>query len=490
VVFAFFLSSGLFLGWSLGANDAANVFGSAVGTRMISFRKAAIYCGIFVILGAVISGAGAARTLSELGGVNAIAGAFVVSLAAGFTVYALTQMGYPVSTTQAIVGAIVGWDLFSGNVIDLAALERIALSWLVSPLLAGVCSAALYKIIARLIQRAKIHMFNLDSLTRSGLLLAGIAGAYSLGANNIANVVGIFVPISPLQEISLGGWFRMSPAQQLFLLGGLSIAIGTFTNGERVMMTVGEGIARMSPVAALVAVTANAIVLFIFSSNDLRLFLLQSGLPAFPLVPVSSSQAIVGSIIGIGLVKGSGRGIQWRMLGEIGVAWAATPILAVFISFVSLFIVQNVFQQKTYIPVEYQITEDAALRLREGGIETERLAGIAGKTYRKNSLFKKALIKEAGLDERQTALVMKTAKIDRVFVTSAAVNAVNGSTLTIGQKRAFRKLWKRGFEHCWQVEKALAENSPDWRIKTAEGEHNAKLRKDLDYICRLVHAAE
>ena len=55
-----FLSSALFLGWSLGANDAANVFGTAVGSRMVSFTKAAFICGIFVILGAVVSGAGAA----------------------------------------------------------------------------------------------------------------------------------------------------------------------------------------------------------------------------------------------------------------------------------------------------------------------------------------------------------------------------------------------------------------------------------------------
>ena len=46
-----FLSSGLFLGWSLGANDAANVFGTAVGARMIRFGTAAIICSVFVILG-------------------------------------------------------------------------------------------------------------------------------------------------------------------------------------------------------------------------------------------------------------------------------------------------------------------------------------------------------------------------------------------------------------------------------------------------------
>ena len=49
----FFLTSGLFLGWSLGANDAANVFGTAVGTRMIRFSTAALICSLFVVLGAV-----------------------------------------------------------------------------------------------------------------------------------------------------------------------------------------------------------------------------------------------------------------------------------------------------------------------------------------------------------------------------------------------------------------------------------------------------
>ena len=57
-----FLLGGLFLGWSLGANDAANVFGTAVGTRMVSFKTAAIVCSLFVVLGAVISGAGTTET--------------------------------------------------------------------------------------------------------------------------------------------------------------------------------------------------------------------------------------------------------------------------------------------------------------------------------------------------------------------------------------------------------------------------------------------
>ena len=110
-----FLFGGLFLGWSLGANDAANVFGTAVGTRMVSFTSAAIICSVFVILGAIISGAGTTETLGKLGSINALPGAFAACVAAGISVYLMTKVGLPVSTTQAIVGAIVGWNLYTGS---------------------------------------------------------------------------------------------------------------------------------------------------------------------------------------------------------------------------------------------------------------------------------------------------------------------------------------------------------------------------------------
>jgi PiT family inorganic phosphate transporter len=488
-MFAVFLTSGLFLGWSLGANDAANVFGTAVGTRMISFKKAAVFCGIFVILGAVISGAGAAKTLGELGAVNAIAGAFVVALAAAVTVYWLTVLGYPVSTTQAIVGAIVGWDLFSGALIDYGTLEKIVLSWVISPVLAGIFSALLYKAIAHLIQHVKVHMFLLDSITRAGLLIAGIAGAYSLGANNISNVVGIFVPISPFADISFLGWFKLNAAQQLFFIGAVAIAVGTFTYGKKVMLTVGQGITEMSPVAALVAVLANAVVLFFFASQDLQTFLLGHGLPAFPLVPVSSSQAIVGSVIGIGLIKG-GRGIRWRLLGEISVAWMATPIVAVLISFISLFILQNVFQQKTYIPVEYQVTVEAEQRIRAAGIRTDHLTDLQEKTYPNASQFQKALSQRVILNAREMSVVMAATEIDRTMVTSQSVNRANGSTLKDEQKRALQKLWGKTFEHRWQIEKALAELSPAWRMKPGDKEQNNEVMADLDYVYRLIRATD
>ena len=64
-------------------------------------------------------------------------------------------------------------------------------------------------------------------------------------------------------------------------------------------------------------------------------------------MPVSSSQAIVGAVIGIGLLKG-GRGIQWRVLGRIGAGWVVTLLIAGVVCFVGLFVLQNVFDQEVY----------------------------------------------------------------------------------------------------------------------------------------------
>lgn len=348
-MFMFFLSSGMFLGWSLGANDASNVFGTAVGSRMLRFRTAAILCCIFVILGAVISGSGAAHTLGKLGAVNAVAGAFVVAFSAAMSVYLMTLARYPVSTSQAIVGAIVGWNIFSGSPTDSSALSTIVLTWIVCPFLSGFVAVVSYKIVSFFILRWKIHLFNLDKMTRYGLVLMGAFGAFALGANNIANVVGVFLPVSPFTEIELFGGLHLNPAQQLFFLGSLAIAIGVVTYSRRVMDTVGSGIFKLSPVMALVAVWSHSVVLFLFASQRLEQLLHSLGLPAMPLVPVSSSQAIVGAVIGMGLLKG-GHNIRWKTVGGIAGSWVTTPVFACLISFISLFIMQNVFQQTVYLP--------------------------------------------------------------------------------------------------------------------------------------------
>lgn len=340
--FIFSITSGLFLGWSLGANDAANVFGSAVGSRMLSFKKAAAIASIFVIIGAVVQGRGAANTLSDLSKVDALAGAFTVSLCAAFSVYLMTKRGLPVSTGQAVVGAIIGWSLFTGSKTDYHVLTTILASWVAGPLLGMVFASLLYLLMRWWLRRLSIHVIKLDTYIRLSLIMVGAFGAYSLGANNIANVMGVFVPSAPDVVLDFG-LFTLDGAQLLFLLGGIAIAVGIYTYSERVMNTVGEGILSLTPEAAIVVVMSQALVLFLFSSTSLSNLLTASGLPAIPLVPVSSTQVVVGSVLGIGLIKGA-REIKPKVIGGIALGWVATPVVAGLLTWFLLFFVQNVFK--------------------------------------------------------------------------------------------------------------------------------------------------
>jgi len=343
----FFLSSGLFLGWSLGANDAANIFGTAVGTKMVKFKTASLICSVFLIIGAIVSGAGASHTLGKLGAVNELSGAFIVALAAAVTVMWMTKAGLPVSTSQAIVGAIIGWNFFDHRATDMKSLSKILGTWIFSPILSAVFAFILFYIVKRIVENSKIHLIRLDAMTRIGLIIVGAFGSYSLGANNIGNVMGVFISSSPFKDISIGNFIHLSSVQQLFLLGGFAIAVGVYTYSKKVMMTVGSGIFKLSPVSALVVVLASSITLFLFASQGLKHLLVSHGLPSFPLVPVSSSQAVVGSVMGISLAKG-GRNLNLKVLGKISLGWVETPIASALLSYIMLFFMQNVFMQKVF----------------------------------------------------------------------------------------------------------------------------------------------
>ncbi|MBN1948179.1 MAG: inorganic phosphate transporter [Candidatus Cloacimonetes bacterium] len=343
-----FLSSGLFLGWSLGANDAANIFGTAVATKMIRFRTAAFLCSIFVILGAIISGSGTSHTLGQLGTINALAGAFTVALASAITILWMTKTGLPVSTSQAIVGAIIGWNLFSHTPIGYTTLRSIVGTWIFSPILSAAFAFLLFHFIKKIIDNSRIHLFRLDSLNRWGLLLVGSFGAYSLGANNIGNVMGVFINSSPFSELTVLNLIQLSSIQQLFLLGGIAISAGVITFSKKVMLTVGTNIFRLSPITAFIVVLASSLVLFVFASQELKDLLISLHLPSFPLVPVSSSQAVVGAVIGISIAKG-GRNVNFRILGKIAIGWISTPVAAGLLAYMMLFFMQNVFMQNVYI---------------------------------------------------------------------------------------------------------------------------------------------
>lgn len=186
----FYLISALYLGWSLGANDAANIFGTAVSSKMLKFITAAILASIFVILGAILEGGAGIETIGKLS-VMDLSTAGISSLSAAIAVTIMTILKLPVSTSQAVVGSIVGVGIMQKHV-TLIGLDKIIMCWIGTPIGGCIFSIILYLILAKVINRLQPSWAGFDFIMRVGLIITGCYGAYALGANNVANVTAVF----------------------------------------------------------------------------------------------------------------------------------------------------------------------------------------------------------------------------------------------------------------------------------------------------------
>ena len=481
-----FLSSGLFLGWSLGANDAANVFGTAVGSRMVRFTTAALICGVFVVLGAFVSGTGAAQTLGKLGAVNALGGSFMAALAAGLTVYWMTKLGLPVSTSQAIIGSIIGWNLFSDSYTDISSLLKILSTWIICPLLSAVIAALLFTLAKIFVRKIGVGLIRMDGYTRLALILAGAFGAYSLGANNIANVMGVFVPVAPFPDLQFGQDFSVSSAQQLFLVGGLAIAVGVFTYSKRVMMTVGSELMTLTPLAAWVAVMSHSIVLFLFASERLEQLLANMSLPTIPLVPVSSSQAVVGAVIGIGMLQG-GREIQWPRIYGIVRGWVITPVISCLLCFVGLYFLQNVFQQEVQRESNYLLSTRVLEKFQKEGIETTGLNQLSDSTFSSSAELVRAVSSIVPLSSQQGLKVVEFSLQKSLLITQEKIASMDKKSLSSIQLDALNQLQGQTFNFPWQLGDSLAGISSEWEVRGGGLKnklHDRKIKQKLAYLYR------
>ena len=97
----------------------------------------------------------------------------------------MTKLGLPVSTSQAIIGSIIGWNLFSDSYTDISSLLKILSTWIICPLLSAVIAALLFTFAKIFVRKIGVGLIRMDGYTRLALILAGAFGAYSLGANTL-----------------------------------------------------------------------------------------------------------------------------------------------------------------------------------------------------------------------------------------------------------------------------------------------------------------
>lgn len=153
---------GLFMAWGVGANDVANAMATSVGSKALTIKQAIIIAAIFEFLGAYLAGGQVTATIRK-GMMDTsllanspellIYGMLASLLAAGIWLLVATRAGWPVSTTHSIVGAIVGFAAvgIGFEAVKWAKVGTIAMSWVISPVVAGVVSYALFRSVQKLI---------------------------------------------------------------------------------------------------------------------------------------------------------------------------------------------------------------------------------------------------------------------------------------------------------------------------------------------------
>ena len=341
------LFAGLFMGWSLGTNDAANAFGTAVATRVVKYRTAVVIIAIFVIAGAFIGGEHNIGKVSELATSNEVLAsveqvyeaveadtvadlrlksaikAAIIFTCAGLTVFIMSFLKFPVSANQSITGAIIGWGLYHADysnpailAVNLPQIGKFASTWLLNPLGAAVISFVLVKLFNLFIEKKLQTLSGYDKILKFGYLGAGAFASYSIGLNSSANVTALYYDAA-FQQTGIAANL-LTDARIAATIGGLAIAAGVLTFSKRVMMTVGSSIAEITQMEGFIVIIAMALTVVIMGN--------------WMGIPVSTSQAVVGAVTGAGLTRGI-KAVHFGVMRSIAIAWVSSPTVAGLLSY-------------------------------------------------------------------------------------------------------------------------------------------------------------
>jgi len=294
----FSLVAALLVCFVLGANNASACIRTSSGVLSIEYLMLATVGGIGVVLGTI--GEGAKLSNSIYGGVLASQNdraTAILLLATLVVMLVATVLKLPLSLTQAMVGAALPMGMFLQLGVNWQFLALIGASWFSTPLVAGVFSIAVYKVVKKIsrrigdiFQRARMYA----AITMIGSFYAG----YALGANGIGLVQGISRPSMgtvPLLSTSLS----------------ISAVAGIYLFGYGVTSTVSEKILALAGAAALAAQIGGALTVHLFT---------QFG------IPVSITQAIIGGIIGIGRAKDIAI-MNTRVVSRVVLGWIMAPLI-------------------------------------------------------------------------------------------------------------------------------------------------------------------
>lgn len=396
---------GIFMAWGIGANDVANAMATSVGSKALTIKQAIVVAAVFEFLGAVLAGGEVTSTIRK-GIVDSnllvgepqllIYGMLASLLAAGTWLLIASRNGWPVSTTHSIVGSIVGFAAVGIGIdaVQWGQVGTIVISWVVSPLTAGLIAFLIYLSVNRLIlthedplARAKryvpIYIFFAAFTITLVTILKGLThvGLDMNLTNSYLLAIAIAVAIAVIGMVAIN---RIEPdpkaeKKQHFytverVFGVLMIVTAcsmAFAHGSNDVAN------AIGPLAAVVTVSQTGIVgaqaalpIWVLLIGGIGIVI---GLATFGVhviatvgrkitqltpsrgfaaelaaattiviasgtgIPISTTHTLVGAVLGVGLARGI-EAIDLRVVGRIFVSWVVTipagAILAILFFFV------------------------------------------------------------------------------------------------------------------------------------------------------------
>ncbi|PSU68645.1 phosphate permease [Photobacterium phosphoreum] len=407
-VAAFF---GLLMAIGIGANDVANAMGTSVGSKALTVKQAIIIAMIFEFAGAYLAGGEVTDTIRQ--GVietslyaahpeTLVFGMMSALLAAGTWLLVASFMGWPVSTTHSIIGAIIGFACVSvgTNAVDWHSIQGIVGSWLITPLIAGIFAYLIFISAQRLIfdtdnpmKNAKrfvpIYMFITamvialvtikKGLKHIGLhLTTGEAWMASIGVSFVIMVVGYFYIQRKYADDDLVDSNGYAGVESVFsvlmvvtacamafahgsndvanAIGPLSAVVSTIENSGQIaaqsqiawwILPLG-GIGIVIGLATLGHKVMATVGTGITELTPSRGFAAQLATASTVVIasgtglPISTTQTLVGAVLGVGFARGIAA-LNLGVVRNIVASWIVTLPAGALLAIIFFYIIQAVF---------------------------------------------------------------------------------------------------------------------------------------------------
>ncbi len=328
IIFTIILA--LFFDFINGFHDSANAISTVVATKVLTPIRAVGMAAVGNLIGPVFFSTAIAATMGkgiiELKGVApTILVTLIFSALVGAIVWDLITwyIGLPTSSSHALVGGLVGGGLAalgSGSIIS-SGVEKVVVFMILSPIIGMVAAFILTTIIIRAFYRVSPTRINRYFKTLQ--LFSAFFYSVTHGTNDAQKTMGIITVLL----VAYGSLTTFDVPLWVILAAHISISLGTFLGGWRIVKTMAQKITKLRPYQGFCAETSGGLVLASMAALG---------------VPVSTTHVISSSIMGVGATDKLSA-VRWGIARKIVGAWILTIPASAVMSFTTYFIISGIF---------------------------------------------------------------------------------------------------------------------------------------------------